>query len=197
TFIPLRPILGVLQAAQKSFATLKQAMIQALVLALPDFNKTFVVETDASGKGIGAVLQQDGHPIAYLRKTLSLNHQALFTYKTEFMVVLMALDRWRGYFLDRHFKNKIDHFSLEYLLGQKLTTPFLTKWLPKLLGYDYEISYKKGSENIAADAFSRVSRGIELNSLILTTIVGLMMLFYKPLFSSCKIRAIWGTNLAM
>ncbi|GKD58972.1 reverse transcriptase [Tanacetum coccineum] len=86
------------------------------------------------------------------------------------MVVLMALDKWRGYLLDRHFKIKTDHFSLKYMFGQRLITPFQTKWMPKLLGYDYEISYKKGRENIIADAFLRVSGGTELNSLVLTSI---------------------------
>ncbi|GJX72497.1 reverse transcriptase [Tanacetum coccineum] len=61
-------------------------MLQAPVLALPDFQKTFVVETYALGKGIGDVLQQDGHPIAYLSKTLSPKHQALSTYEKEFML---------------------------------------------------------------------------------------------------------------
>ncbi|GJW26149.1 reverse transcriptase [Tanacetum coccineum] len=61
------------EEAHKSFAILKQEMLQAPVLALPDLQKTFVVETDASGKGIGAVLQQDGHPIAYLSKILFPN----------------------------------------------------------------------------------------------------------------------------
>ncbi|GJS77820.1 putative mitochondrial protein [Tanacetum coccineum] len=134
-------------------------MLKATVLTFPDFQKTFVVEKDASRKGIGVLLQQEGHPIAFLSKTLSPKHQALSTYEKEFLAVLMALDRWRGYLLDRHFKIKTDHLSLKYLLGQRLTTPFQTKWLPKLLGYDYEISYKKGSENIVADALSRVSSG--------------------------------------
>ena len=82
----------------------------------------------------------------------------------------MALDKWRGYLLDRHFKIKTDHFRLKYLLGQRLTTPFQVKWLPKLLGYDYEISYKSGSENVVADALSRVSSGAELNAITLTSI---------------------------
>ncbi|GJS94075.1 putative mitochondrial protein [Tanacetum coccineum] len=89
--------------AQKSFVVLKQAMLQAPVLAfqapvlaLPAYHKTFMVETNASGKGIGVVLQQDGHPIAYLSKTLSPKHQALSTYEKEFMAMLMALDWWRG-----------------------------------------------------------------------------------------------------
>nr|GEV43096.1 reverse transcriptase [Tanacetum cinerariifolium]GEV47655.1 reverse transcriptase [Tanacetum cinerariifolium] len=63
--------------------------------------------------------------------------------------------KWRGYLLDRHFKIKTDHFSLKYLLDQRLTIPFQTKWLPKLLGCDYEISYKKGAKNGVADALSR------------------------------------------
>ncbi|GKE44118.1 putative mitochondrial protein, partial [Tanacetum coccineum] len=141
--------------AQTSFLTHKQALIQTPVLALPDFQKTFVVETDASGIGIGAVLQQEGHPIVYLSKTLAPKHQALSTYEKEFLAVLMALDKWRGYLLDRHFK--INHFSLKYLLNQRITTPFQTKWLPKLLGFDYEICYNKGTENIVADALSRVN----------------------------------------
>ncbi|GJR30316.1 retrotransposable element Tf2 [Tanacetum coccineum] len=93
---------------------------------------------------IGAVLKQRGHPIAYLSKSLSPKHQALSTYEKEFYAVLMALE--------------------------KLTTPFQAKWLPKLMGYDYEISYKKGSENTAADALLRISNGSELCSLILSSV---------------------------
>nr|GEV32796.1 hypothetical protein [Tanacetum cinerariifolium] len=156
--------------AEESFFTLKQAMIQTPVLALPDFKKTFVAETNASGIGIGAVLQHEGHPIAYLSKTLAPKHQALSTYKKEFLAVLMALNKWRGYLLDRQFKIKTDHFSLKYLLNQRLTTPFQTKWLPELLGFDYEISYNKGTENIVADALSRINTGSELNAMILSTI---------------------------
>nr|GEV36650.1 hypothetical protein [Tanacetum cinerariifolium] len=54
------------------------------------------------------------------------------------------------------FLRKTDHFSLKYLLNQKLTTPFQFKWLPKILGYDYKIVYKKGSKNVVADALSRM-----------------------------------------
>ncbi|GKF15421.1 putative mitochondrial protein, partial [Tanacetum coccineum] len=68
-------------------------MIKAPVLALPDFDQEFVVETDATGKGIGAVLCQNGHPIAYWSKTLSAKHQALSTYEKEFLAVVAALDK--------------------------------------------------------------------------------------------------------
>nr|GEW89977.1 retrotransposon protein [Tanacetum cinerariifolium] len=102
--------------------------------------------------GIGAVLQQRSHPIAYLSKALFAKHQAYSTYEKEFLAVILALDKWKGYLMDMHFKIKNDHFSLKYLLDWRVTTPFQAKWLPTLLGFDYEISYEKGSENVAADA---------------------------------------------
>ena len=145
--------------AEEAFNQLKQAMIKAPVLGLPDFEQEFVIETDASGTGIGAVLCQNGHPLAYLSKTLSLKHQSLSTYEMEFLAVVTALEKWKGYLLDRHFKIRTCHFSLKYLLNQKLTTPFQMKWLLKLLGFDYKIVYKKGSENMVADALSRSDHG--------------------------------------
>ncbi|GJW92659.1 reverse transcriptase [Tanacetum coccineum] len=81
-------------------------------------NYAWIMETDASGIGIGAVLQHEGHLIAYLSKTLAPKHQALSTYEKEFLAALMALDKWRGYLLDIHFKIKTDHFKLKYLLNQ-------------------------------------------------------------------------------
>nr|GEX34495.1 hypothetical protein [Tanacetum cinerariifolium] len=153
-------------SAELAYHKLKEAMIKSPVLSLPNFEQEFVVETDASGKGIGAVLYQNGHPIAYWSKTLSIKNQALSTYEKEFLAVVVALDKWKGYLLDRHFKIKTDHFSLKYLLNQKLTTPFQFKWLPKLLGYDYEIVYKKGSKNVVADALSRDDSSGELLQII-------------------------------
>nr|GEU67792.1 hypothetical protein [Tanacetum cinerariifolium] len=70
-----------LKEAEVAFIQLKQAMMSSPVLALPNFEKGFIVETDASGSGIGAVLHQEGHPIAYLSKALSPKHQALSTYE--------------------------------------------------------------------------------------------------------------------
>nr|GFA10247.1 gypsy/Ty3 retroelement polyprotein [Tanacetum cinerariifolium] len=73
--------------AQGAFEELNESMTQAPILALLNFNKTFTIETDASGLGIGAVLQQEGHPIAFLSKTLAPKHQSLSTYEKEFLAV--------------------------------------------------------------------------------------------------------------
>ena len=77
--------------AQIAFENLKQAMINSPVLALPNFEEEFVIETDASGFGIGAVLQQHGHPIAFLSKTLAAKHQSLSAYEKELLAVVLAL----------------------------------------------------------------------------------------------------------
>nr|GEZ59514.1 reverse transcriptase [Tanacetum cinerariifolium] len=75
----------------------------------------FIIETDASGIGIGVVLQQKGHLISFRSKTLAPKHQVLSTYEKEFLAVIQALEKWRGYLLDRHFVIETNHYSLNEL----------------------------------------------------------------------------------
>lgn len=126
------------------------------MLALPDFAKDFTVETDASGVGIGAILMQEGHPIAYISKALSPKYQGLSVYEKELLAILLAVKKWYHYLQCQRFIILTDHQSLKYLLEQKLTTPTQQAWMAKLMHFDYEIRYKKGVENSAADALSRV-----------------------------------------
>lgn len=78
--------------ADTSFRELKTLLTNAPVLALPDFSQQFVIETDASDKGIGVVLMQNQHPIAYLSKALCPKNQGLATYKKECLAILLAVD---------------------------------------------------------------------------------------------------------
>ena len=76
--------------AQSAFEQLKAAMASAPVLALPNFSLPFTIETDASGVGTGAVLVQQGHPIAYLSRTLAPKHLQLSAYEKEFLAVVQV-----------------------------------------------------------------------------------------------------------
>jgi hypothetical protein len=141
-------------AAEGSFDNLKQVMIRAPVLALSDFSKEFVVECDASGVGIGAVLQQE-RPIAFLSQALQGNQLLLSTYEKEILALVMAVQKWWPYLLGRHFVVRSDQHSLKYLWSQKISTTAQQRWLYKLMGFDFSIEYKKGKENTVADALSQ------------------------------------------
>lgn len=72
-------------------------MLEAPVLALPDFTIPFIVETDACKRGVGAVLSQRGHHVAYLSKALVVTAQTMSTYEKECLAILLAVDKWRSY----------------------------------------------------------------------------------------------------
>lgn len=122
---------------------------------LPDFSCTFVIETDASDLGIGAVLMQRDHPLAFVSKALGPRNRGLSTYEKEYMAILLAVEQWRPYLQFKEFIIKTDHASLTHLVDQRLHTPWQHKVLSKLMGLQYRILYKKGSENRVADALSR------------------------------------------
>lgn len=140
---------------QASFLALKQALIDAPVLPLPDFKLEFVLETDACDKGIGAVLMQRGHPIAFLSKALGPKNQALSIYDKDCLAILMAIDRWRSYLQHKQFVIRTDQRNLIHLGDHRISTPIQQKAYFKLMGFQYSVVYKKGATNRAADALSR------------------------------------------
>ena len=141
--------------ADSSFDNLKKAMTSAPVLRLPDFDRPFCVETDASDIGIGAVLLQDNHPIAYFSKKLGPRRKVASTYHKELYAIVEAVQKWRQYLLGREFVIRTDQKSLKELLQQVVQAPDQQLYVRKLMGYKFVIEYKKGSTNRAADAFSR------------------------------------------
>jgi hypothetical protein len=90
-------------SAEAAFHQLKTAMVQAPILSLPDFNKLFVVEADASGYGLGAVLMQEHHPIAFYSKAISARALGRSTYEKELMAIVHSVLHWRNYLLGRKF----------------------------------------------------------------------------------------------
>ncbi|PNY16670.1 Ty3/gypsy retrotransposon protein [Trifolium pratense] len=142
--------------AENAFQNLKQAVTSAPVLGLPDFSKPFTLETDASGTGIGVVLGQQGHPITYFSKKLSPRRQKQSAYIRELLAITEALAKFRHYLLGHKFVIKTDQKSLKSLLDQSLQTPEKQEWLHKFIGFDFQIEYKPGKDNIPADALSRM-----------------------------------------
>ena len=140
---------------QDAFELLKFALVNAPVLAVPDYSKQFVIETDASDAGFGAVLMQEGHPISYLSKPLRDRNRALSTYEKECMALLLTVEKWRSYLVGQEFLIRIDHRSLLFLTEQKATTKLQQKALLKLMDLNFKIAYKQGATNSAADALSR------------------------------------------
>lgn len=126
------------------------------MLALPNFNQPFILETGASGIGVGAVLSQNGHPIAYFLKKLAPRMQKQSAYTRELLAITEALVKFRHYLLGNKFTERTYQRSLKSLMDQSLQTPEQQAWLHKFLGYDFKIEYKPSKDNQAANALSRM-----------------------------------------
>ncbi|KAA0051027.1 transposon Tf2-1 polyprotein isoform X1 [Cucumis melo var. makuwa] len=153
------------EESHMAFETWKKAMMTLHILALPDFNLPFEVETDASSFRVGVVLIQSNRPIAYFSHTLSLRDQEKAVYERELMAVVLVVQRWRPYLLGRKFIVKTDQRSLKFLWEQTVIQPQHQKRIAKLLDYTFEVIYKPGKENTAADALSRMPPTVHLNQL--------------------------------
>ena len=153
---------------------LKTAMCEVPVLALPNFNSPFILETDASGTGIGAVLMQEQRPIAYFSKALSPRDRCKSVYERELMAMVLAVQKWRPYLLGRKFIIRTDQRNLRYLLEQRMVATGHQKWLTKLLGYDFQVQYKPGCQNKAADALSRMPEIGACNALSVPNLISVV-----------------------
>ncbi|XP_071674258.1 uncharacterized protein [Lolium perenne] len=113
------------EEAATAFAALQRALTTGPVLQMPDFDEPFVVDCDASGIGFGAVLHQG------------------------------EVRHWRAYLWGRTFRVRTDHYSLKFLLDQRLSTVPQHQWISKLFGFDFTVEYRPGRLNTVADALSR------------------------------------------
>ena len=143
------------ELAQKSFEEMKVIMSSCSVLALPEFSQPFVVECDASGEVLGAVLMQNHHPIAFESRKLK-NYECHFSiYDKEMLAILHTLTKFKQYLVGSKFKIKTDYNNLKYFLEQKELNEHQQKWFSKVQAYDFKIEYVKGKNIVVADALSR------------------------------------------
>ncbi|KAL0546449.1 hypothetical protein IC582_016357 [Cucumis melo] len=143
------------KACEDSFQTLKQKLVTAPVLTVPDGSGNFVIYSDASKKGLGCVLMQQGKVVAYASRQLKSHEQNYPTHDLELAAVVFALKIWRHYLYGEKIQIFTDHKSLKYFFTQKELNMRQRRWLELVKDYDCEILYHPGKANVVADALSR------------------------------------------
>lgn len=138
-----------------AFNKLKDLLASSPVLKLPDFEKAFEVIVDACGQGVGGILRQEGHPIAYESRQLRVHEKNYPTHDLELLAVVHALKKWRHYLLSQVFELVTDHKSLKWIFTQPELNMRQRRWVEFLQEFNFEIKFRPGKENQAADALSR------------------------------------------
>ncbi|KAL0545979.1 hypothetical protein IC582_015883 [Cucumis melo] len=143
------------KACEDSFQNLKQKLVTAPVLTVPDGSGSFVIYSDASKKGLGCVLMQQGKVVTYASRQLKSHEQNYPTHDLELAAVVFALKIWRHYLYGEKIQIFTDHKSLKYFFTQKELNMRQRRWLELVKDYDCEILYHPGKANVVADALSR------------------------------------------
>ena len=148
-------------ACQEAFDVLRLSLTKAPILRYPDFNREFIVQTDASLTAVGGVLSQIGedgeeHPVAYCSRTLNVHERNYTVTERECLAVIYAYKQFRVYLHGVHFKVVTDHASLRWLQNLREPEGRLARWALKLQAYDFEITHRAGSKHQNADGLSRL-----------------------------------------
>ena len=155
------------QEAREAFDHLKAACLRAPILAFPDFDKPFLLEMDASGKGLGAVLSQkqsDGryHPIAYTSRIMNETEQRYHSNKPEFLALKWAVTEQFHEYLSPYGKNRnefvvrTDNNPLTYIFSLANLDAACQRWVAQLASYNFALEYQKGKDNTVTNFLSRL-----------------------------------------
>ncbi len=150
-------------AQKEAFELIKQALINTMGTDLPDLNKPFTIQTDASGVGLGAILLQEVgegenaemRPIYFASRGLTKAKANYIATELECLAVIWAIKKFKNYIEYSHFTVETDHQALKWLQTLKEPSGRLARWSLQLQGMNYSVNYRKGSSNNAADALSR------------------------------------------
>jgi hypothetical protein len=138
-----------------TFDKMKKVMSTCSVLSLPNFGQPFILDCDASGEGIGGVLMQNRHLIAYESRK-QRGPELLYTiYDKEMLAIMHALAKFKQYLVGAKFVVRTDHNSFKYFLNQKDLNERQQKWVSKIQACDFDIEFVKGKNNVVVDALSR------------------------------------------
>ena len=143
---------------QAAFETLKAALVSAPVLAFPVFDfaaPPFLLDTDASGSGIGATLMQGDHVIAYASRALTKSERQYSVTKRELLATVWAVQHFRSFLVGRRFVLRTDHAALQWLFEMQDAEGQMARWQFLLREFDFEVVHRKGTQHGNADALSR------------------------------------------
>lgn len=149
------------EKCETAFSHLKELLCSSPVLHNPDFNRPFILQTDASDYGIGAVLsQQDNedqdHPVAYYSRKFLPREQKYATVEKECLAIKLGIQAFKVYLLGRPFTVYTDHRALVWLDRLKDNNARLTRWSLALQPYEFQVLHRAGRDNANADTLSRV-----------------------------------------
>ena len=150
------------ESCQNSFEEIKSRLVEAPIMAKPDWNREFKIMCDASDFAMGAVLGQKAEKvfkaIYYTNKTFNEAQENYSTTEKEMLAIVFAYEKFRPYILGSHVIIHTDHASIKYLMAKKEAKPRLIRWVLLLQEFDLEIKDKKGSDNVIANHLSRVEK---------------------------------------
>ena len=148
------------ESCEKAFQTLKKSLIKTPVLAYPDESLNFILDTDASDTGIGAVLSQvqDGYErvIAYASRKLNKAERQYCVTRRELLAIVQFVKQFKHYLYGRKFLIRTDHGSLRWLMNFKTPEGQLARWLEVLNSFTFDIQHRPGKQHLNADALSRI-----------------------------------------
>ena len=142
------------EVEQKAFEDIKRILSRETLLAYPDFSKPFIIHTDASNTQLGAVISQDGKPIAFYSRKLSDAQKRYTTTEQELLSIVETLKEFRNILLGHEIKVYTDHRNLTY---KNFNTARVMRWRLAIEEYAPELIYIKGEKNVVADALSRLA----------------------------------------
>jgi len=141
-----------------AFEKVNATLVADPVLACPDFIRTFILQTDTSGYGIGAILTQDTNryenEISYSSRTLNGTEKNYSTTEKKCLAIAWVIRKLNPYLEGYHFEVVTDHMAPKWLNNIECPSGRIVRWARELQQYDFEIAYRSGQLNVVADALS-------------------------------------------